>query len=68
MSELDEAPLWRRSRRCDSGACIEVARLGGGFAVRDSKSPEGPRLMFNASAWGSFLAGVQAGEFDSDLL
>ncbi|MFH8386573.1 DUF397 domain-containing protein [Kitasatospora sp. NPDC018058] len=31
--------------------------------VRDSKDPNGPVLVFPASAWTAFLSGVQAGDF-----
>ncbi|MFD9593410.1 DUF397 domain-containing protein [Kitasatospora sp. NPDC086009] len=31
--------------------------------VRDSKDPDGPALLFPASAWDSFLAAVRAGDF-----
>ncbi|MFH8370335.1 DUF397 domain-containing protein [Streptomyces sp. NPDC018031] len=32
-------------------------------AVRDSKNPDGPALVFGAAAWGAFVAAVRAGEF-----
>jgi hypothetical protein len=64
VAELDSATIWRRSRRCDSGACVEVAHLGGGLAMRDSKDPDGPRLAFTVGEWRAFLAGVRAGEFE----
>lgn len=57
---------WRKSS-CSSGnaACVEVADLdSGGRAVRDSKDPTGPALMFTATEWVAFTAGVRAGEFD----
>ncbi|MFJ2861802.1 MULTISPECIES: DUF397 domain-containing protein [unclassified Kitasatospora] len=31
--------------------------------VRDSKDPHGPVLVFPASAWVSFLSGIQVGDF-----
>lgn len=46
------------------GACLEVAHLDDGRAVRDSKDPTGPALMFTAAQWAAFTAGVRAGEFD----
>jgi hypothetical protein len=46
------------------GACVEVADLDcGGRAVRDSKHPDGGHLMFTATEWAAFTAGVRAGEF-----
>ncbi|MFC8952904.1 DUF397 domain-containing protein [Streptomyces sp. NPDC057101] len=33
-----------------------------GSAVRDSKTPAGPRLFFAADAWGSFIGAVRGEE------
>lgn len=55
---------WRRSRRCDNGHCVEVARTRDGIAVRDSKNPEGNPLQFPPAQWHAFMVGVQAGDFD----
>jgi Domain of unknown function (DUF397) len=60
------APLaWRRSSRCGSESCVEVAGLpDGGVAVRDSKSAEAaPVLVFTADEWAAFISGVKVGEF-----
>ncbi|MER6366036.1 DUF397 domain-containing protein [Kitasatospora sp. NPDC001527] len=44
--------------------CVKTRRpVLGGMAVRDSKDPGGPALLFAAEAWASFLAGVKGGEF-----
>jgi hypothetical protein len=46
------------------GACVEVADLDTDTrAVRDSKNPHGPALMFTATQWAAFTTGVRAGEF-----
>jgi hypothetical protein len=48
-----------------SGNCVEVAQLDdGGHAVRDSKDPHGPALIFTPAEWAAFTAGVRDGEFD----
>ena len=57
---------WRKSSYSNGngGACVEVARnLPGAVAVRDSKDPEGPKLVFSLDEWRSFTAGMKAGEF-----
>ncbi|MGH3513390.1 MAG: DUF397 domain-containing protein [Pseudonocardiaceae bacterium] len=57
--------LWRKSTFSNSqAACVEVADLGTGCAVRDSKNPTGPELMFTGPEWAAFTAGVRSGEFD----
>jgi len=57
--------MWRKSSHSADGDCVEVAPLdGGGMAVRDSKDPEGPALVFTAAEWRAFVAGVRDGEFD----
>ncbi|MGW6769946.1 DUF397 domain-containing protein [Streptomyces sp. NPDC055037] len=47
-----------------NGNCVEVAvPSGGGRAVRDSKSPGGPVLLFSADEWQAFVRGAAEGEF-----
>ncbi|MET8084739.1 DUF397 domain-containing protein [Micromonospora sp. NPDC005197] len=49
---------WRKSTRSgpDGGNCVEVAdNLPGLVAVRDSKDPAGPVLVFTPDAWGTFV-------------
>ena len=58
---------WRKSSFSggQGGDCVEVAELpGGGRALRDSKDPEGPRLVFTVGEWAAFLDGAKNGEFD----
>ena len=57
---------WRKSRaRNPSGCCGEVARLAGGaVAVRNSRDPRGPALIYTRAEVAAFLAGVKNGEFD----
>jgi hypothetical protein len=57
---------WHKSTFCGSpdSECVEVAELGEGrIAVRDSKNPAGPSLVFTSTEWTAFREGVRAGEF-----
>lgn len=61
------AAVWRKSSRSgdNGGQCVEVAaNLPGVVAVRDSKDPGGPALLFAPAVWRSFVGGVKSGEFD----
>jgi predicted secreted Zn-dependent protease len=58
---------WRKASYStgNGGACVEVAsNLPGTVAVRDSKNPAGPALLFTPDAWDAFCAGVKRGELD----
>jgi len=58
---------WRKSSYStgNGGACVEVAsNLPGAVAVRDSKDPHGPALIFTPGEWQTFAAGVKSHEFD----
>jgi len=60
---------WRKSVRSSAqGNCVELASLeGDGVAIRNSRHPEGPALVFTYAELDAFLGGVKDGEFD-DLL
>jgi hypothetical protein len=64
MAERNDG--WFKSSFSDNsgGNCVEVKRVGGGFAVRDSKDPDGPVLVFTGAEWSAFRSGMTAGEFD----
>jgi hypothetical protein len=58
--------VWQKSIHSggNGGQCVEVAsNLPGVVAVRDSKDPEGPRLVFTAAAWRAFMDSVRQGDF-----
>jgi hypothetical protein len=57
---------WVRSRHSGptGGNCVEVAFLAGGeIAMRNSRHPHGPALIFTRSEWDAFLGGARDGEF-----
>jgi hypothetical protein len=60
---------WRKSGRSSAqGNCVETARLPGDeVAVRNSRHPEGPALIFSQAEVRAFFEGVKDGDFD-DLL
>ncbi len=67
MNAIDlSAAGWRKSTYSNAQAnCVEVAgNLPGAVAVRDSKDPHGPALIFTPDEWAAFAAGVKAGNFD----
>jgi Domain of unknown function (DUF397) len=57
---------WRKSRHSGQlGNCVESAPLDSGdVAVRNSRHPGGPALIFTRDEMAAFLAGAKDGEFD----
>ncbi|MEU3251336.1 DUF397 domain-containing protein [Streptomyces sp. NPDC006997] len=55
ISDASMLSGWRKSSHSggDSGDCLEVNDEVG--AVRDSKNPTGPALVFSPTAWRAFL-------------
>ncbi len=67
MNDADFTPLtwFTSSRSSPNGQCTMCARLpDGGMAVRDSKYPDGPVLLFAADEWRAFTEGVKLGAFE----
>jgi hypothetical protein len=63
--ELNGAEWFKSSfsgPNCDN--CVEIAFVGQATAVRDSKNPDGPALVFTPDEWSAFLEGARHGEFD----
>ncbi|TKK83926.1 DUF397 domain-containing protein [Herbidospora galbida] len=57
---------WRKSLHSNStGNCVELAELpDGGVAVRNSRFPEGPALIYTRDEIRALVLGVKDGEFD----
>lgn len=60
---------WQKSRRSNSqGNCVEMAKLpGGDVAVRNSRHPSGPALIYTRAEIEALILGAKDGEFD-DLI
>jgi hypothetical protein len=62
MNGIDlSGAAWAKSRHSNGQAnCVEVARnLPDAVAVRDSKDPHGPALVFTPADWAAFMAGIK---------
>lgn len=58
--------VWVKSATsAGEGNCVEVAVLPGGeVAVRNSRDPRGPALVYTREELAAFLVGAKSGEFD----
>nr|WP_229783303.1 DUF397 domain-containing protein [Pilimelia anulata] len=57
---------WHKSTLSSGGDnCVEVDhRHDGSVAVRHSKNPTGPQLVFTPQEWDAFIGGAKLNEFD----
>jgi uncharacterized protein DUF397 len=60
---------WQKSRRSNSqGNCVEMAALpDGDVAVRNSRHPDGPALIYTRAEIEALILGVKDGDFDNLL-
>ena len=58
---------WQKSNRSNpSGNCVELAGLpDGGIALRNSRYPEGPVLVYTREEIAAFVGGARDGDFDN---
>jgi Domain of unknown function (DUF397) len=62
MTEIDLSRAeWRKSSySSQDGNCVEVARnLPGLVAIRDSRAPDGAKLVVSQETWRAFLKGLR---------
>ncbi|MFF2852459.1 DUF397 domain-containing protein [Streptomyces sp. NPDC058001] len=64
-----EGAVWKKSTYSGGSEaqcfeCADVTRPHPGIAVRDSKNPEGPALLFTSEAFNSFVVAAGSNEFD----
>ncbi|MFG2412908.1 DUF397 domain-containing protein [Streptomyces goshikiensis] len=64
-SEIPGVVWVKSSASIGNGNCVEVAALdGGGVAVRNSRFPDGPALVFTTAEIEAFVHGAKRSEFD----
>jgi hypothetical protein len=67
-AERIPSSAWQKSRRSNpSGNCVELAALpgGAGIAVRNSRDPDGPALIYTVDEITAFILGARDGDFDN---
>ena len=55
---------WHSDRRCESGACVEVAIAGDTVLLRSSRNQKEAPLALSRDEWQEFVAGVKDGIYD----
>ena len=67
LSEAERASLtWLKAQSSGAnGQCVEIASTAHKVAIRDSKDPDGPILVYTPGEFKAFLDGARSGEFDS---
>lgn len=60
---------WQKSLRSNSiGNCVEMARLpDGSIAMRNSRFPQGPALVYTQAEIDALILGAKDGDFDNLL-
>ncbi|GAA3211844.1 hypothetical protein GCM10010468_30800 [Actinocorallia longicatena] len=58
--------MWMKAARSNpSGNCVELSELpSGDIAMRNSRHPEGPVLVYTRAEIEAFIGGAKDGDFD----
>ena len=65
MSDAERSALsWLKAQSSGSGQCVQIASTVDKVALRDSKDPDGPILVYTPAEFSAFLDGARNGEFD----
>ncbi|MEU8798118.1 DUF397 domain-containing protein [Spirillospora sp. NPDC048819] len=61
MEAMTPRPAWRKSSHSSSQGddCVELADLNGVIGVRDSKDPDGPKLLMDADEFAALVAALK---------
>lgn len=54
--------VWRKASRShpDGDACVELASVPGTVAIRDSKDPDGPKLLIGRPGFRRFTSVIKS--------
>ena len=55
----DRPERWRRSSRCESHNCVEVALIPGRVLIRNSYAPDAGVVEVSRRAWRAFVVGLR---------
>lgn len=52
---------WRKATKSgeNGGACVEIASVSGALAIRDSKDPDGPKVIISHGEFRRFAAALK---------
>ncbi|MFD5425187.1 DUF397 domain-containing protein [Streptomyces sp. NPDC127084] len=66
---LTSATWIKSSHSNPTGNCVELAALSdGSIAMRNSRDPHGPALVYTRAEVAAFVAGAQDGDFDAMIV
>jgi len=69
QDNLSRAAWYKSTYSGENGYCVAVALLAdGSVALRDTKNPDGPVLVFHDFEWDNFIADAKDGGFDRATL